>query len=253
MAKKIRALYIEPKRTPRVIKVKNDYKDFQRAVKGTFECAYYFNDVCFVMNECGKINHMTPNRCVVKDGHLIDVIAGPFMIIANEEGESLSEELIEKYSEMFKQPEYFFVDKNEPRAVLMGSLIGMVDEYKLANEHSVYVRRMMPTTQFAIYQLKDNSEHIRFFNYEYLVRKGLDCYLHKDNYKVVYRGDLYANETANDIYERFNINHPYDYKTSSLSVGDVIVIKEGRKKIALFVDDIGFEELPEFFKKAGAE
>ena len=49
-----------------------------------------------------------------------------------------------------------------------------------------------------------------------------------------------------DIYTKFNIDHPADYKAHSLSVSDIVVLHENRENSAHFVDTFGFTGLPQF-------
>lgn len=71
-------------------------------------------------------------------------------------------------------------------------------------------------------------------------------YVDRENYNRVYRGRLKENETLEDIYERFNENHPQDFHGHSLSVGDIVAVKQDGKITANFVDTVGFNEIPDF-------
>ena len=48
------------------------------------------------------------------------------------------------------------------------------------------------------------------------------------------------------IFERFNIDRPKDFRGHSLSVSDIVVLNDGEKVIAHFVDSISFEQLDSF-------
>ena len=85
-----------------------------------------------------------------------------------------------------------------------------------------------------------------FMNYDYMAKH--DFPINMSTYDCVYAGMTATETTPEDIYVRFNINHPEDYRAHSLSVSDVVVFKEGGKANAYFMDSIGYKELPEFFK-----
>ena len=120
--------------------------------------------------------------------------------------------------------------------------------------------------KYGIYQLKDNPE-LRDFHFagtESLKRRGiikdnLDA-IKPENYNLVYVGEL--SELSKDfirlqtqgdkleaLYEKFNIDHPADYKGHSLSVSDIVVLHENGKNSAHFVDSVGFTMLPDFLRE----
>ena len=116
------------------------------------------------------------------------------------------------------------------------------------------------TDQYGIYQLKDNPE-LRDFHFagtEELLKRGIlsDDFreIQPGNYNLVYAGELSdihgqsQREKLNAVFEKFNIDHPADYKGHSLSVSDVVVLHENGENSAHFVDSFGFTRLPEFMK-----
>lgn len=62
---------------------------------------------------------------------------------------------------------------------------------------------------------------------------------------------MQSGASLDDVYKRFNLDRPTDFKGHSLSVSDVISIRENNKSTAYFVDSVGFKELPDFFKDKG--
>jgi len=100
---------------------------------------------------------------------------------------------------------------------------------------------------YSIYQLdlSDSTDDLRFMSLDWLEKKGLP--VDRDNYQMVYAAELSPGETLEDIYTRFNIDHPEDFKGHSLSVSDVVVLHEKGSNTAYYVDSIGFKELPDFF------
>ena len=67
------------------------------------------------------------------------------------------------------------------------------------------------------------------------------------NYTFVYSGALSPGDTLDSIYERFNLQHPADFRGHSLSVSDVIVLHQNGQDQAFYVDSFGFQQVPEFF------
>lgn len=68
------------------------------------------------------------------------------------------------------------------------------------------------------------------------------------NYELVYSAPLAPETSLEDIYTRFNIDHPKDFKGHSLSVSDVVVLHQDGQDAAHFVDSVGFREVPEFYR-----
>ena len=107
-----------------------------------------------------------------------------------------------------------------------------------------------PDDTYAIYQLK-NDETLRSHQFEslsHLLKLGLT--VDHNNYELTYTGHFESeadtNGTLNDIYEKFNENRPKDFTGHSLSMSDVIVLKQNEVLSAHYVDAIGFKELPDF-------
>ena len=99
---------------------------------------------------------------------------------------------------------------------------------------------------FGIYQIKDDSpgENYAFMNMRFIESHGMQ--IKKEDYKLVYVGELLGNMSLDDIFERFNIDRPKDFRGHSLSVSDIVVLNDGEKVTAHFVDSISFEQLDSF-------
>lgn len=108
---KLTALFIEPMKPPKVIEINTDLETLQQAVGGYIETAHYFDDpIEIICNEEGKLHNLPLNRAVYNEqGEMKDIIVGSFLIVGDGEEafESLSPELIEKYSKVFEKPEKF--------------------------------------------------------------------------------------------------------------------------------------------------
>ena len=99
---------------------------------------------------------------------------------------------------------------------------------------------------FGIYQIRDDSpgENYAFMNMSFIESHGMQ--IKKEDYKLVYVGELSGNMSLDDIFERFNIDRPEDFRGHSLSVSDIVVLNDGEKVTAHFVDSISFEQLDSF-------
>ena len=103
--------------------------------------------------------------------------------------------------------------------------------------------------RYGIYQLKDSEEirDIRFMDMDYLERDGIP--VSRENYTLVYIGELKEGMSLEDIYIKFNTDHPADFTGHSLSVSDVVVLHQDGENTSHYVDSVGFKEIPEFTKE----
>ena len=102
---------------------------------------------------------------------------------------------------------------------------------------------------FSIYQIKggDETRDFRFEPYDRLQAAG--NVVDRANYELVYSAPLAPETSLEDIYTRFNIDHPKDFRGHSLSVSDVVVLHQDGQDAAHFVDSVGFREVPEFLQE----
>lgn len=107
-----------------------------------------------------------------------------------------------------------------------------------------------PGDAYAIYQLKrdDSTADIRFMNSEYLQKKGIEQQY--ENYELVYTGALTKDgsqiEKLEDLYRIFNVEHPQNFVGHSLSVSDIVALKQAGVVSYHYVDNIGYKELTNF-------
>lgn len=107
-----------------------------------------------------------------------------------------------------------------------------------------------PGDTYAIYQLKrdDATTDIRFMNSDYLREKGIEPQY--ENYELIYTGALSKNgsqiDKLEDLYRIFNIEHPQDFTGHSLSVSDIVALKQAGVVSYHYVDSIGYKELHNF-------
>ncbi len=99
---------------------------------------------------------------------------------------------------------------------------------------------------FSIYQLKDTdtTKDLQFISYDKLTSMEKD--IDSANYEHIYIGILTEDMSLDDIYFKFNVKHPKDYKGHSLSVSDVVVLNINGTKTAYYVDVMGFKKLSKF-------
>ena len=108
------------------------------------------------------------------------------------------------------------------------------------------------TDSYAILQLRrgEDTRDEQFMSYSYLKRNGKEPDI--DHYEVVYAAALpaYRNQTQllEGLYEKFNIDHPSDFRGHSLSVSDIVVLRVNGVVSSHYVDSFGFKELSEFIK-----
>ncbi len=122
------------------------------------------------------------------------------------------------------------------------------------------------TDKYGIYQLKDDPE-LRYLHFEGteslkklgIIKDNLDA-IKPENYNLIYTGKLSElaedypmlqtrEDTLEALFEKFNIDHPADFKGHSLSVSDVVVLHENGENSAHFVDSVGFTGLPDFMRE----
>jgi hypothetical protein len=105
---------------------------------------------------------------------------------------------------------------------------------------------------YAIYQLKhdDTTADIRFMGSDWLEKKGIEP--QRENYELVYTGALTEDGSQIDklegLYRTFNIERPQDFTGHSLSVSDIVALKQAGMVSYHYVDSVGYRELPGFIK-----
>ena len=104
-------LLVEPDKHPRQVEIGTELEDLQNAVGGYIEVVYPFDEpVGLVMNEEGKLEGLPLNRALRDDdGHIYDVVAGPFLVVGltEENFGSLTPEQMTAFEEKFHSPEAF--------------------------------------------------------------------------------------------------------------------------------------------------
>ena len=113
MNEMMKVLYIQVRKRPQVIEIKHTLKEMQRLVGGIISAYSPFDDgSVIILNDTGKIDGLEFNRAIYdENGEIADIIAGDFFICYappdRPDFSSLPDELIRKYSELFKTPRVF--------------------------------------------------------------------------------------------------------------------------------------------------
>ena len=107
-----------------------------------------------------------------------------------------------------------------------------------------------PADSYCIYQLRRDPElaELRFMNSHYLREHGLEPAF--DHYEAVYSGALPSDGSTearlDDLYMKFNTAHPQDFTGHSLSVSDIVVLRQQGAVSSHYVDSVGFVQFPAF-------
>ena len=103
---------------------------------------------------------------------------------------------------------------------------------------------------YAIYQVKHTDElrDIRYEGLEWI--KSIGRTVQRDNYDLVYTAPLTPGDLKGSVLDnleyRFNNEHPADYRHPSMSVSDIVAIKQDGKVSCHYCDSFGFQQIPGF-------
>ena len=102
---------------------------------------------------------------------------------------------------------------------------------------------------FAIYQVsRDDPQNVRFMNLDWL--KSHDISIERSNYDLIYTAPLSESGTVPEqlekLYQQFNMEKPVDFHSPSMSVSDIVAIKQDGKVSCHYCDSVGFTQIPGF-------
>ena len=102
---------------------------------------------------------------------------------------------------------------------------------------------------FAIYQVSsDDPQNVRFMNLEWL--KSHDISIDRSNYDFIYTAPLRESGTVPEqlekLYQQFNLEKPVDFHSPSMSVSDIVAIRQDGKVSCHYCDSVGFTQIPGF-------
>ena len=106
---------------------------------------------------------------------------------------------------------------------------------------------------FAIYQVKHTDElrDIRYEGMDWL--RSIGQTVKRENYDLVYTAPLEPCKSpqaaVEQLYNQFNSDHPADYHHPSMSVSDIVAIKQDGKVSCHYCDSVGFTQIPGFFSQ----
>ena len=108
-----------------------------------------------------------------------------------------------------------------------------------------------PADSYCIYQLKrtDETAELLFMSSNYLKEHNLD--ISYENYDAVYSGTFSGSDdnptkTLDDLYMKFNTDRPQDFTGHSLSVSDIVALRQNGVVSCHYVDSVGFADVPAF-------
>ena len=102
---------------------------------------------------------------------------------------------------------------------------------------------------FAIYQVSsDDPQNVRFMNLDWL--KSHDISVDRSNYDLIYTAPLSESGTVPEqlekLYQQFNLEKPVDFHSPSMSVSDIVAIRQDGKVSCHYCDSVGFTQIPGF-------
>ena len=102
---------------------------------------------------------------------------------------------------------------------------------------------------FAIYQASsDDPQNVRFMNLDWL--KSHDISIDRSNYDLIYTAPLRESGTVPEqlekLYQQFNLEKPVDFHSPSMSVSDIVAIRQDGKVSCHYCDSVGFTQIPGF-------
>lgn len=149
--KKLTVLVVEPFKTPYVKEIDHGLQALQSEVGGDIEVCYPYKDpVGLVLNEEGKLIGLEPNRSLRDEhGAMYDVVAGPFLVVGLGQSDfiSLSQEMIQKYTEHFRHPELFIQINEQIVSIPLDADKLHAAAHRTAQEEKPSVRRQLTDAQ----------------------------------------------------------------------------------------------------------
>ena len=107
-------LLVSPNQEPKKITIDDTLAAMQHAVGGSIQAVYPFEEpVALICHEEGKLLHLPLNRALRSPdtGEIYDIIAGDFFLCAappdSDRFESLTNDQLEQYTQVFRIPELF--------------------------------------------------------------------------------------------------------------------------------------------------
>ena len=102
---------------------------------------------------------------------------------------------------------------------------------------------------FAIYQVsRDDPQNVRFMNLDWL--KSHNISIDRSNYDLIYTAPLRESGTVPEqlekLYQQFNLEKSVDFHSPSMSVSDIVAVRQDGKVSCHYCDSVGFTQIPGF-------
>ncbi len=134
----LRVLLVKPGESAQVIDIEKGLKALQAAVGGHIQAVYPFKDsVALVCNDEGKLKGLPLNRVLQGENYAAhDIISGDFLVVGlgKEDFTSLPQDLLEKYSDLYKEPEYFLMTVEG--IIVMKDVVEAQEDFEAKLDHA---------------------------------------------------------------------------------------------------------------------
>lgn len=223
----MKILVVETMKKPYVKEINGTLKEMQTIVGGYIEGFPIFEDVCVYCNDEGKIRGLKPNRAVFdEDGNVVDIICGTFFLCSINEGEDLSDVLINKYTELFGVGHYIFKYSNDIYAFKYNEIKGFISYRELTNRHQKEVDDFPIFYAFSDKQFEEGMKKLNLKpdDEDKIVSTGLGfirktdapryCFMlarHTFEHNAHIANDKAGDGYIKQMFETELINHEYSY------------------------------------------
>ena len=115
-AQMLKAVMVKPNQRAEIAYINTSLESMQRVVGGLIQVLYPFEEeIAIICNDEAKLLHMPPNRGLIMDGQVVDIICGDFFVVgcSNNNFCSLTDEQAEKYKQQYLFPEKFMLINGE--------------------------------------------------------------------------------------------------------------------------------------------
>lgn len=156
-----------------------------------------------------------------------------------------TEEMALDMEDIEAHPGMYGIERNE-----WDMMRGIDPQAKLQDAEKRFLET--PQDAYLIYQIKTDGAYcdFRFEGTEYLKQHGIE--IDRSNYDAIYTGKLPADgdtgKHLNDLFYTFNLDRPADFQGHSLSVSDIVALKQNGVISCHYVDTVGFKEVQGFLQ-----
>lgn len=195
-----------------------------------------------LLKQCGYVDD---DLLPVSIDRAYDLMEHDLTVYLIREGES--PQLAFDTSDLDNHEGFFAVSRNEweHSPQFHGAIVDRLDQQQ-EREQAFFD---FPDNCFALYQVQqDDPNGMRFMNLDWLQAHNIP--VSHDNYDLVYtaplKGQGSIKQLLEEVYQQFNLDHPADYHSPSMSISDIVAIKQNGVVSCHYTDSIGFKEIPGF-------